>query len=587
MANGNILVVPKMSRTSKQLKITNNSDTSFERSSNQRSYKAMYTGLDNPVSETVLLYKLVFLSKKAALLSILLCFSFFLQPFEKTSAQEPDPQTAGNVVVIENDAEVTEQVAVVESDSTEEQDTDTDIDTEQNEQESPLVSEQSTESDESELETSTVNSDLSPTVDGTQVASDEPVASSTVSELSTSATSTVAGVSTSTSNATTSQDNTATSGDDTESDQESPDTSEDIDTTNSNSSTSTENEDEGVRSDDESSGEFVSRVSSDSQFTFTKNECTKIDDGSFYCQNQKDSIELDDSLIAAPDVDGDLEIFLVRDGERYQLTHNTVDDASPYYDEYSQTIVWHRLINDRYQIVSYDIDSGDETQLTSTAVNNMEPSRHGDYTVWQRWIENNWEIILFDGKIEKQITDSARHDISPHVRGPLIIWNSQSNDGSQELKTYDIQNRTYTTIADADGVSVSNPRMVVVYEAVYENGDVVTKGYDLISGEIVPLESLPRQLPQELPDSDSTGETRALIQQKPETRDTELDENPNNVTPPATSTPEVSDGTLDLRPAASTTRPVIVEEVPPEIADIPDVIIPEVAPATNTATSTQ
>ncbi len=342
-----------------------------------------------------------------------------------------------------------------------------------------------------------------------------------------------------------------------------------------------------ITAGDQPPGEFFSQVSSDSQFTFTKNECTQIDDGSFYCQNKKDSIELDDSLMAAPDVDGDLEIFLVRGGERFQLTHNTVDDASPHYDEYSQSIVWHRLIDDRYQIVTYDVETGEETQLTNTSVNNMEPSRHGNYTVWQRWVQNNWEIILYDGTVEKQITDSARHDIAPHVRGPLVIWNSQSNDGTQELKTYDIQNRTYTTIADGDGVSVANPRMVVVYEAVYENGDIVTKGYDLISGEIVPLESLPRKLPEELPNSDSTGEIRALIQQKPETRDIEIDENPVDQLPNASTTPVITENTLDLRPVSSSTEPLLVEEIAPAIADIPDLIIPPPEPATSSATSTQ
>ena len=151
----------------------------------------------------------------------------------------------------------------------------------------------------------------------------------------------------------------------------------------------------------------------------------------------------------------------------------------------------------------------------------------------------------------------------------MVIWNSQSNDGSQELKTYDIQNRNYTTIADGEGVTVVNPRMVVVYEATYKNGDVVTKGYDLVTGEIVPLESLPRQLPAELPDSDSTGETRALIQPKPEeSSDAEVEENQKIPPSTGTTTLPVADDTLDLRPATSTDEQLEAQTEDSSVLDI-------------------
>jgi hypothetical protein len=233
--------------------------------------------------------------------------------------------------------------------------------------------------------------------------------------------------------------------------------------------------------------------------------------------------------------------------------------------------VWHRLINDRYQIISYDIKSGEEEQITDTTVNNMEPVRHGDYTVWQRWVEDNWEIVLFDGRSETLLTDSAQHDLAPHIRGTLVIWNTQSNDGTHSLRTYDIENGTYTTIQDGEGVSVTNPRMVVMYEAIYENGDIVMKGFDLASGEIIPLHSLPRELPDEIPGAEPTSETRALIQQKPEPRQADVtndatgtDDGPDPLPP--------SEDTLDLRVSTTTVEAATSSE--PLLA-IPDLIIPD------------
>jgi hypothetical protein len=260
-----------------------------------------------------------------------------------------------------------------------------------------------------------------------------------------------------------------------------------------------------------------------------------------------------------------------------------MDDAAPYFDSNTGTIVWHRLIDDRFQIISYDIESGEEYQVTNTSSNNMEPTRQGEYISWQRWVDDNWEIILYDGQQELQITDSTEHDIAPHIRGAMIIWNSRTNNGDQTLKTYDIVNRTFTTIADSDGVSVSNPRMVVMYEALYENGDVIMKGFDLVTGEIIPLNSTPRDMPDSIPSNDTTGETRALIQSKPAVRDEGVRESNEPLEIPPVPEPETALPTLDLRTDMSSNTGDLSQN-PPE--SIPDLVIPSTAKV-NVSTSTQ
>jgi hypothetical protein len=259
----------------------------------------------------------------------------------------------------------------------------------------------------------------------------------------------------------------------------------------------------------------VSTVQSDSQIQFDKSDCVAVGDGSFYCQPKKPTTALSQNgFFALPDSDGDLEIFMQKDGQMTQITHNTIDDAAPVYDSLSQTIVWHRLIDDRYQIMSYDVASGIETQLTADSVNNMEPNRAGSYTVWQHWNNDNWDVVLFDGKTTKILTTSLEHDIAPSIRGTLVVWSTLGSDTSQTIELYDITSGEYTTINDTDGGVISNPRMVLVYESLFENGDVVTKGYDMLTGEVAELATVPVQMPDEIPPPDSTGETRALIQAK-------------------------------------------------------------------------
>ena len=260
---------------------------------------------------------------------------------------------------------------------------------------------------------------------------------------------------------------------------------------------------------------------SDSAIQFDKNDCVAVADGSYYCHTKQiaTSSQITDGLYSQPDVDGDMEIFFAKNGNLEQISHNTVDDASPFYDSISNTIVWHRLLDDRYQIISYDVSSGAESQLTTDNVNNMEPNRAGKYTVWQHWNKDNWDIMLYDGSTIKLLTDTPQHDIAPVIRGNLVMWNRLTSDKQQTIELYDLNSGEYTTINDSEGGALSNPRMVLVYDAQFENGDVVTKGYDVATGKITPLSSVPADLPDKIPPPDKTGETRALIQSKSTSRE--------------------------------------------------------------------
>lgn len=320
--------------------------------------------------------------------------------------------------------------------------------------------------------------------------------------------------------------------------------------------------------------EVVAVAYSDNSFSFNEDECTVLASGSFYC-NKANPNTLKDALFAAPDIDGDLEIYLVREGVETQVTHNQTDDAAPFYDKNSNTIVWHRLINDRYQIVSYDIETGEEEVLTDTSENNMEPNRQGKYTVWQRWIGGGWNIVLSDGRNETQLTKTTSHNVAPYIHGNLVVWNRHDQVNERTIEMYDMSTETYVSIEDPEGMSVSNPRMVFVYDSIQSNGDIVTKGYDLLAKKFIDLDTLPRELPEELPNTDTTGETRALLQGKTGGKSeveevteseasgvsTTTDNLPTTVGVVATSTTEtiIAELTLDLTEPIEVSSPEIVE----------------------------
>ncbi len=334
----------------------------------------------------------------------------------------------------------------------------------------------------------------------------------------------------------------------------------------------------------------------DNLFKFSKNECVAMGDGTFYCTNASSSpIAVGaDRVFSASDSDGDKEIYIERGGVLTQITFNLYDDDGPYYDQLSNTISWHRLIDGRYQIITYDLGNDTERQVTDERYNNMQPARYGDVIVWQGWIGNDWEIMLEDAGELTMLTDNVTQDISPRINGDYIIWQA-FEDNAWRVKVYDRVAKTTNTIAEADGASVENPRFVLVYDSKSGNGDVETKGYDLESKQSVPLSSTPRPTPQDLPSPDQTGENRALVQSTVQVKtktegdvplDPETSGDPGPIPDVATSTGDIiitpytepigtsTDALLDAPTVGTTT----------EQSSVPDLAIPSFDTSVSTAT---
>lgn len=314
-----------------------------------------------------------------------------------------------------------------------------------------------------------------------------------------------------------------------------------------------------------------------SAYQFNRDECAVVGSGTFYCSSTEDSPDLlKDGVFSAPDNDGDLEIYIRIDGEENKLTSNTVDDTAPYYDALSERIVWHSYVQDRYQIVSYDTKTNEQTYLTNAQYNNMEPVAYGDMTLWQAWVDNNWEIMMSDGNVVTQLTHNTIQDVSPHMRGGYVVWQTQFKDG-WKVAVFDVETKAIEYI-ESEGGLIENPRFVLVYDSTNKEGDVQTVGYDFDNKVTFALGSLPKELPDELPNPDQTGETRALIQNKQLTREGENEvidiftPNSNNT---SSSTSEF--GTLDLSQGTST-----LHATSTSTAEIVDIVIPQY-----TSTSTQ
>lgn len=325
-----------------------------------------------------------------------------------------------------------------------------------------------------------------------------------------------------------------------------------------------------------------SLVTEDNYFQFSKQSCIEVGNGSYHCTT-KSSAEIDtQSVVYSENTDGgDSEIFLrTSKGKVKQLTDNSFDDTAPHYDAESMRVVWQRLIDGRQQIILFDIMEEREAQLTFSKTNNMEPKVSDAGIVWQAWDNNDWEIMLFDGSYTEQLTDNEAQDVAPVIQDGYVLWNVLGGD-EQQARVYSLDTKETTSIQGYEGGSIINPRFVLVYDTQYENGDVITQSFDPATGLSEPIAAKPAPEPVNIPQTDPTGEIRALITNKSQKDEKELEELPTSDTS-GTTTPSAEPGTLDLKLGdvqtdshATTTAPA-AEYTPIELTEY-DLVIPESA----------
>jgi len=290
-------------------------------------------------------------------------------------------------------------------------------------------------------------------------------------------------------------------------------------------------------------------VTEENFYQFSRQSCVAVGDGTFHCTTkEKPIIDPTSAVYAEKDETGDMEIYMrTGKGEVKQLTDNDSEDTSPDVDLTSMRAVWQRLIDGRYQIISYDLEERKETQLTFSRTNSMEPKVSEEGIVWQAWDGNDWEVIFFDGQFTDQITDNDVQDVTPVIEDGYVLW-SVLGGTTAEARVYSIKSGELMTITGHEGGAVANPRFVLVYDTKFDNGDVVTQGFDPVTGLATPLASKPAELPFTIPEPDPVGEIRALINNKSTQKEKEI------VTVPVTT----DGGDLNLSTTSATSSDTLI-----------------------------
>lgn len=495
-------------------------------------------------SHCVWLYSAVYTGKIATYAVLFLFVSFLIQPVHQALANESAAESLSEEVesvVVENPGgpEVSPEQEIVLDDP--------DIASAVDE---PILNPDSAQSEQSE--TVGVTTSLTPEVtdDAGQLPEQDTVAStSDTSDIPTTTDETISsstdavdtggtGSTTELSQDTSTDDSilgsssdTPTEQDDTvDSDQDdtSSETQEDVSTADGSSEGGADNSDDSVQQPEdqlitEGVNDIVNEVvtltrqlvTEENYYQFSRKSCAPVGDGTFHCSmNTEPVIDSQAVVYAEKDVDGDMEIFMrTSKGDVEQITDNNYDDTSPDFDAKSMRIVWQQLIEGRYQVMSYDLNTKKTTQLTFARTNSMEPKVSVDGITWQMWDGEDWEIIYFDGKFADQITDNNIQDVTPVIEDGYILWSILGGE-SQEARVYSLETKEILTIQGHEGGAIANPRFVLVYDTKFDNGDIVTQGFDPVTGLSAPIAAKPAENPIDIPEADPIGEIRALIQNK-------------------------------------------------------------------------
>jgi beta propeller repeat protein len=111
------------------------------------------------------------------------------------------------------------------------------------------------------------------------------------------------------------------------------------------------------------------------------------------------------------------------------------------------------------------------TQVTSNSCEDSFPQIKGNYVVWQGYVDNDWEIFLYDidTGLDSQITYNDYNDISPRTDGEYVVWFGACNQGG-EVFVYDINSGITTRITN--DTNVDSPPQIADGRVVWASHQV-------------------------------------------------------------------------------------------------------------------
>lgn len=129
------------------------------------------------------------------------------------------------------------------------------------------------------------------------------------------------------------------------------------------------------------------------------------------------------------------QIYYVWEGGKNFITNTYYSNGVP--DTESEYITWMgQSTGGAWQIFLYHIPTGATTQLSASS-NNANPKISKGKVVWEGWVDNGWQVFLFDTVKVTQLTEGDL-SMNPDIDGDFVTYGRRDITGTWRSVVYSI-----------------------------------------------------------------------------------------------------------------------------------------------------
>lgn len=138
-------------------------------------------------------------------------------------------------------------------------------------------------------------------------------------------------------------------------------------------------------------------------------------------------------------VDGYRQIYTMVNDEAVFLTSGSYNHTQAMAAR--EYVVWVKTVNGAGQIVLYHIPTDTRLHLTETSTNQKPKVTTDGHVVWERWMEDRWQIFYFDGLSVRQMTEGDV-SVDPDILNDTVVFTRQSSDGEWSAHKVELKSRS-------------------------------------------------------------------------------------------------------------------------------------------------
>lgn len=146
-------------------------------------------------------------------------------------------------------------------------------------------------------------------------------------------------------------------------------------------------------------------------------------------------ITTNDLEVGVETVDGYSQVYYSFASNKVFITHERVNSTHPH--SKGRYIVYRKAVGAEDQIVLYDVLSKETVQLTHSGSNTNPRVTDDGRAVWEKWVDNGWQVFFFDGKSVNQLT-SGDPSMNVDIDGDFITYSRRDVAGTWRAVVYSL-----------------------------------------------------------------------------------------------------------------------------------------------------